>query len=56
MEAILAAYQNITARQYVRNVDRLHRRWKSGNQNRKEDSSYCSKVQQLTAKLEVGSE
>jgi len=26
MEAILAVYQNITARQYVRNVDRLHRR------------------------------
>ena len=34
MEAIIA-YQNITARQYVRNVDRLHRRWKIGNQTAK---------------------
>ena len=44
------AYQNITARQYVRNVDRLHRGWKSGNQNRKDEHpSCCSKVEQLTA-------
>ena len=35
MEAIIVAYQNITARQYVRNVGRLHRRWKSGNQTAK---------------------
>ena len=38
MEAILAAYQNITARQYVRNVDRLHRRWKRGNQTAKKNT------------------
>ena len=28
MEAIIVAYQNITARQYVQNVGRLHWRWK----------------------------
>jgi len=38
MEAIIVAYQNITARQYVRNVDRLHRRWKSGNQTAKKNT------------------
>jgi len=38
MEDIIVAYQNITARQYVRNVDRLHRRWKSGNQTAKKNT------------------
>ena len=53
MEAILAAYQNITTRQYVKNVERLHRRWKSGNQNRKEEhSSCCSRVEQLRVRSE----
>ena len=38
MEDIIVAHQNITARQYVRNVDRLHRRWKSGNQTAKKNT------------------
>ena len=38
MEDIIVAYQNITARQYVRNVERLHRRWKSGNQTAKKNA------------------
>ena len=35
MEAIFVAYQSITVHQYVRNVHRLHRRWKSRNQTTK---------------------
>ena len=38
MKALIVAYQNITAHQYVRNVDRLHRRWKSGNQTAKKNT------------------
>ena len=38
MEAIIVGYQSITSRQYVRNVHRLHRRWKSGNQTAKKNT------------------
>ena len=48
MEDIIVAYQNITARQYVRNVDRLHRRWKSENQTSKRTLVVLLKVEQLT--------
>ena len=57
MEAIIVAYQNITTRQYVRNVDRLHRRWKSGNQIANKNTRRAEdKVEKLTAKVQVPSE
>ena len=40
MDAIIEAYQNITVPQYVRNVGRLHRRWKSGHQTAKKELSH----------------
>ena len=43
MEAIIVEHQNITARLYVRNVVRPHRRWKSGNQAAKTNTRRAAK-------------